>query len=173
MSYLASITDWLKVWGPIAYGMIGLASALIISIILVFFGKFKEKSALANFANRRSQSEIINPLEDSFIKKRLNVQDFYHPFFRPIENAKFTECEIFGPGAMIPVQCTFHDITLRECDIIVLKDEVILTSGTQFKLCVFQKCIFYRVPLYMNKGQCEAMKLSFGDKLASITYIPP
>lgn len=42
-------------------------------------------------------------LDGHFSKKRVRVTDFFHPFFRPTVAAKFDDCELLGPGVIVPV----------------------------------------------------------------------
>jgi hypothetical protein len=48
MSYLAAVTDWLRAWGPVAWGTIGLVSALIIAIGISLFSYLRSAKEAAD-----------------------------------------------------------------------------------------------------------------------------
>lgn len=45
MTYLASVTDWLAAWGPVAWGAIGIASGGAVLFLIAFSGRLRARRA--------------------------------------------------------------------------------------------------------------------------------
>lgn len=128
MGYWAAISDRLDAWGPIGWGAAGLASALLIWIVLALA---RLMGAVAT--ERRSKAEAIrewgrktdavNPLDNEFHKQRIKIADLANPVSKRIEKKRFVDCELYGPATVVLAgPGTSTHVGWINCDIVVMKD---------------------------------------------------
>ncbi len=181
MTYLAAISSWVQPWGPVGWGAIGLFSFLVL-VTGSALGSYLRSSAvasraLAKFSEDSSKTTYMNVLSDSFSKQRMRLSDFYHPFFRTKRHAKFTDCEIYGPGSMFAFGAFFDHTSFIECDVVVVNEPISSFTLTAFENCTFERCIFYRVTLFVTKGQAQDMERSIPGHMniiaGSAAKVPP
>src|SRR6266566_8878188 len=97
MAWLAALSAFLAPYGPVAWGAVGIVSALLIAAALWVGSLAQGRWLLNRFERRRAQALSLNPLEGNFAKQRLRLGDFFHPFYRPTSGARFEDCELLGP----------------------------------------------------------------------------
>ena len=162
IAYAASITDWLRPWGPIGY--IGVSIIGLLTLYIVGSGSFfvyssaKVRSALARYSDRQVQTLQINPLDNSFTKRRINLSDFFHPFGRPVGASTFQDCELFGPATIFLNGCRFLNSGIHNCDILILNDNVDSFTAIRFDACIFERCHFYRATMFVTKDQAVQLR---------------
>src|ERR1700680_485132 len=83
MGFLARATDWMKTYGPVAWGAVGVGSFLLLVGAIWVVAIAQRIRAQTLFARRREETAQINPLEDHFVKRRIKLFDFFHPFYHP------------------------------------------------------------------------------------------
>ncbi len=140
MTYLAAITEWIKVWGPFGIGAAGLLSVLIIWIGLSF-----AKSIRAGAALRRAQSEAtnkwkqevddINPLASEFHTQRVKLLDLRNPVSPVISNKRFIDCELLGPVNILSTNSRFSDMKFFQCDVAVVKLRTPIANAITLEHC--------------------------------------
>ena len=165
MAYLSALSAWVNAWGPIGWGAIGILSFLIL-MLGISIGSYlragaDSKRALAKFTESTLKTASVNVLLDNFASQRINLSDFYHPFFKSIKYAKFTKCEIFGPAMMLPTQCTFDKILFQDCDVVIVNIPATAHTLTRFESCTFDQCSFYRITLFVSRDQAIEMQTAF------------
>ena len=82
MSYLAAVTDWLKAWGPVAWGALGILSALIIWNALAIGSYIRSakraKDARAGFDETASKLPYrINTLDREFNRLVISISSLF------------------------------------------------------------------------------------------------
>lgn len=169
MTYLATITEWLKPWGPIAYGAIALSTVIIGGLVYALVGTVRAKLMLVQIYDRTSKSSNINVLLDKFERTKIRVADFFHPYGKIIENVKFQDCEIYGPTPMFVLYCTFQDGSFTNCDVVILDSGVNMTGAVAFKQCIFERSHFYNVTLFVTRGMYDDMVRQLGSPLNVIS----
>ncbi len=101
LSYLATITAWIKPWGPVGYGAVGLATALVIYLILSFgysfIGRARERSAQADYIRSRARQSTVNVLAPVHSHEKIELSQFFNHFYLPTENVRFEDCNLIGP----------------------------------------------------------------------------
>jgi hypothetical protein len=85
MTYLASISDWLKPYGPVGWGAVGMLSILLIVVVYFIYGISKQRLALADYTKRSSEGVTTRVLAPMHENETIKLADFYHPYFEPRE----------------------------------------------------------------------------------------
>jgi hypothetical protein len=153
MTYLASITVWLNNYGPVAYGAVGLSTYLIFMIGYAIYGIARKKIALSRLADERWKAGSINPLEGNFNKRRIKLSDFFDPFYKSIQTAKFQDCELLGPSNVYLMGCTLSHPTFSSCQVVIIEQGKKVIGVTAFENCIFERCKFYHTIFYFTRSQ--------------------
>jgi hypothetical protein len=171
--YTASITEWLKPWGPIAYATLGLGAALTIFVIFASFfwlyASGKVKIALSRYSDASLAASTINPLDDNFVKRRIRLSDFANALQRKIRAVKFQDCEIYGPALIFLNGCHFGAADIINCDFVILSDTARPHTLTWFESCIFERCQFCMVTMFVTQDQANQLKQVVGDYMNVIS----
>lgn len=162
MTYLASASNWVSQYGPVAWGAIGLLAALVLAIVFWLGGIARTKFAMARYAEKQSDASSINPLAQSFERQRIRLADFFHPLYHPTTGARFQGCELFGPAHVLIRASVITHSTFLECEVVIVKKTAKIVGATAFVDCVFNDCKFMRISIYMVKEEFEHMKKAAG-----------
>ena len=165
MSYLASISEWIKPWGAVGYGSVGLASFLLIYLILTYgyaaVGKARERSAQADYIKGRTQQNSTNVLAPTHTHEKIDLIQFFSHFYVPTENVRFENCVLTGP-AMIGIDgCTFAYSHFVDCEILIVRSDRPIRGAAMFKLCSLLYCKIFRVTFVMNYDTYTKMPPEF------------
>lgn len=172
MTYLASISEWLAPYGPVAWGAVGLLTILLLALGYLLYGMARARTAVAYYTTARASSSAINVLAPSHERERIDLADFFHPFYRPTEHVRFEGCELYGPAVILLDGCNLDGPEMHDCEVVICAPNAKIMGGTHFRNCSFIRCRFYRVTLLMS----PALHRSFvrqGASLPVISYGPP
>ena len=97
-------------------------------------------------ATMLAQGGAVDPLEKTFERKRIYLNEFCLPSHPFIEGKAFIDCELIGPANIIFVSGNnISDARLPIVDAIYMKDGGCPNNGYIFKDCIFRGCNFSRV----------------------------
>jgi len=148
---------------------IGLAGFLVLAIIFWILGVARTKFASARYADKHTDSAPVNPLVGRYERQRIRLADFFHPFYRPIEDANFERCELLGPAHLVFIgNSIFTNSHFYDCEVVIVKKDAIVRGVTGFKDCRIDKCSLFRLTLYMPKDAYIEMKAALGGKGPSV-----
>src|SRR5205085_115309 len=140
---------WLREWGPVGYVGIGISGGLAIygfvSLFYLAYATGRMRMALSRYADARLGSSSISPLDSLFVKRRINLADFFHPFYKSIENKVFKESELFGPALVFMGGCRLDGTSIDHCDVVVLSNSAKPFTLTNFQSCIFERCRLFQV----------------------------
>lgn len=137
MTYLSFITAWAKQLGPAGIGMIALLSALI-SYYLLSLAQTNRATKRVQEATAQAiskwQSEVdqINPLDEEFNRKRIDILSFKHPISNRIEGKIFSNCQLIGPCNIIFSGSRASHVTFTNCDLITINTKTVLYNCVLF-----------------------------------------
>lgn len=162
MTYLASITKWLEPWGPIAWGAVGLGSVLIanlgVAIAFYIYSLSRQRVVQARYVDAKINSSSVNVLAPIHQNERINLIDFFHPFYKPINQMRFENCDLMGPcNLALQEGCSFLGCNMEACEIVVVRPHVPITGATAFAGCQFINCRIFRATLLMNSATYNAL----------------
>lgn len=162
MTWLGYLSAWLRVYGPVAWGALGIASALVLSLAFFLAGLAKQRFVLVRFAERRAETAGINPLDDHFSKKRIKMSDFFHPFYEPVTATKFQDCELLGPAAVALEGGAFLRSSFVNCEAVIMRADTPVAGVTPFRNCTFERCKFFGITFLLTKDQYMMFKSQTG-----------
>lgn len=164
MTTFAAFTKWLEPWGPVGYGAVGIATALVMVAILTMayyvFARAQAHREAAAVSRAARLSDHVSPLVKEFESLRLRWSEFYNPFYRPVSKARFVDCELYGPALLIPqANCSFSNCAFAECDIVLFRRGIphMPASGIVLETCIFDRCHLYRTTLGFWKDEFDRL----------------
>jgi hypothetical protein len=171
MAYLAAVSKWLNAYGPVAWGAVGITTFLVVAVSWWIVVQAQARYVQTRFAKKHEESTGINPLDDHFTRQRINLVDFFHPFYKPTRLAKFQDCELFGPAVIaLTGKSTLHTGEFNGCEVVIIKPEVTVVGATVFENCTFERCKFFRVTFLLSKDQYRSMTEQVkGDRMSVIS----
>ena len=125
-SWIAANTDWITDLGPIAVVGAGAILALIFTSIILAICSCRYIWIRGSAAQLwLKSSDSVNPLENEFTRKRISINQIAHPILRTIENKRFIECDLIGPGVLFMMgPGTFTDTHFVDCDVVVITPDL-------------------------------------------------
>ena len=155
MTYLASITDWLHEYGPVAWGGIGLFAMLITSCTYWLFGSGRKNMAIAEFSKSKAETSGVQVLAPGHTNEKINLVDFYNPFFKSTSNVRFENCHLIGPAFVLDSGGTYDEVAFIECEVVIIRQDRPIVGAMKFERCAFLRCHLYRVTLAMSLDKYE------------------
>lgn len=171
MAYLASLTDWIKPLGPIAYGAVGLVSMLILSSSYWVFQVATSRKQINKFASAIAERSSINVLSSFHESRQIRLYDFFHPFYMPTKAVHFRNCELFGPASIYLNDCSLNDAFLKACEVVLVRTDVPIVGAAAFEACTFSSCSFYRVTFLMKPETYQEMSGAIQKDLPVINIV--
>ena len=177
MTYLAKITEWIRPWGPVGWGVVGLSSALLLALLIslatLVIAQATKRRAEARAIVRWSEKTIgLNPMDKEFRNQRINLIDLANPISRVIGGKRFINCEIIGPATVFlrGGKGGFRDITFAEANIIPIKSPFPLFSIYTVADCDFIECKFFAVTLLIPMQMIPIFEAGYVGS-AAIPYL--
>ncbi len=158
MAWLARLATFLQPYGAVAWGAVGIVTALVLAAMFLLGSLAYRYLVLTRYEVRRAEATTTNPLASYFSKQRLRLADFFHPFFKATTAAKFEDCELLGPAAVALMGGQFRHFGFVNCEVVIVKDGANVQGVTAFENCIFERCKFFGVTLFMTKEQYLSMK---------------
>lgn len=150
MTYLFAISEFLKPYAPFSYGVVFILTLISMSILFAIFAWAKCKYVLSYYAKHKAKTYAVNVLSPIHENERIDLMNFYHPFFKSTENARFENCELYGPGIFFPDHCQFIGGGVTDCDIVIGRGDRGAIGIIGFRHCSFVNCFIYRTTWFMN-----------------------
>lgn len=101
---LAKATGWVSAYGPLAWGLIALATFVLLYTLLIWgrsrLAAARKERAAAMIAERTAEHSTVNPLAEDFRNQRIRLVDLYTPFGDPIFDRTFRRCDLIGPAVI-------------------------------------------------------------------------
>lgn len=157
MAYLASLSAIIGRYGAVGWVGVALASALAIALSLACVGYWRERSALADFARKSTLAVKTNPLSPVHRYELIQMGDFFHPFYKPIQNVRFEDCDLMGPAYIYSEGGTFDRCGFEACEIVIVRTDRNVTGGIHLMRPVLVNCRLYRITFLMAIDQYNAM----------------
>lgn len=169
MAALAAFSNWLAAYGPVSYGAIGIFTSFLMAIAYVLYGIGARHLAQKNYLEAKTTSKEVNVLAKIFQSLKINLSDFYHPFYAFTENARFEDCHLMGPINLSVQGGTHNACGYVDCEIVIVRADRRVTGITAFKHAFFINCRFYRVTFMMNVQEYQALPdaMKMGIKVVS------
>lgn len=150
MSYLAAISHWLAPYGPVAWGAVGIASVLVLALIYWLYGTARVKIGVSDYVRAKAQTAAVNVLAPTHNNERIDLPQFFHPFYKPTEHVRFENCELFGPASLVIDGCTIVNSGFFDCELVIARPDRPIKGAMVFKHCTITRCSLFRVTFLMK-----------------------
>jgi hypothetical protein len=139
-------------YAPLSWVLAGFAGVLIWAIIrLIWNWAYQIKIRAQYDAKFLERSGNYNPLDLTFEKKRIYLDDFALPSHTVINGKTFIQCEIIGPASVyFAGSNNAVDIRAPIMDGVWLHPDAHYNAGFQFHNCIFRDCSFQRITLFAS-----------------------
>lgn len=152
MGYLTYITDWLKPYGPVAWGAAAFGGALVALLLFWLWQAIASRRFLNRLVSLSIVEGSVNPRETKFEKQAAKLSSFYNDFYVPYTHKVFIDCDIIGPGILRAEGCTLTGVDLRNCQIVIVGN-VSLYGVTVFKNSQFIRGMMTNITLAMTPDE--------------------
>jgi hypothetical protein len=139
-------------YAPLSWIIAGIIGAFVWAVIrLIWNWGYKIKVRAQYDAKFIEHGGNFNPLDLTFEKQRIYLNDFALPSFPFIEGKTFIECEIIGP-AIVYFKSTnlANPIRAPRLDAVWLNPTAQMSNHFTFDNCIFRNCSFQRVTLFAS-----------------------
>jgi hypothetical protein len=110
-------------------------------------------------ARMLSHGSIVNPLDTTFEKKRILINDFCLPSHPFIEGKTFIDCDLIGPANIYFHESNLaHPIKAPPIDAVWLAPRAEFRNGFIFNNCLFRNCSFQRITIFASVENYEKWK---------------
>lgn len=139
-------------YAPFSWDIAGFCGVLVWVIIrLIWNWAYKIRVHAEYDAKFLEHGSIINPLDLTFERKRILLNDFVLPSHTFIEGKTFIDCDLIGPANIY-----FHSsnqanpIRLPKIDAVWLAPKAQFNNGFVFNNCIFRNCSFQRITMFAS-----------------------
>ncbi|WP_188610164.1 hypothetical protein [Chelatococcus reniformis] len=144
---------------------VGVCAWLLLSAAsYLWYASAKRRAEIRAFEFWASSKDSVNPLDAEFNNKRVAIQDLANPIERSIENKRFIGCELCGPCNIILFDMQLINISMVNCDIVVLSRKVFdIYNAIAFKNSSVLHSKLYHCTLYIHPDMAKQF-LEMGAK---------
>ena len=134
-------------YAPLSWVVAGFMGSVCAAIIYGVAAWGRSRWVRASYdARMLAQGGAVDPLEKTFERKRIYLNEFCLPSHPFIEGKAFIDCELIGPANIIFVSGNnIMDAKYPVVDAIYMKEGARPNNGYVFKDCIFRSCNFSRV----------------------------
>lgn len=150
MAYLARASAWLAPYGPVAWGGVGILALLLIALAYFLTTAGTARRRLSTYVVTKGSASTVNVLAPVHQDERVELSDFYHPYFHPTESVRFEHCELLGPANVVFDGGTISQSSLIDCEIVIVRADRPVKGASLFRNCLIVRSRLYRVTLLMN-----------------------
>lgn len=132
--WAAATTKVLEGYAPLSWVLAVVFGACSFLTALLLWQRMRLIVTKIEFTKRFSKlPSTINPLESTFTKQRIALQDFRTQFMEPVVGKTFVDCEIYGPAIVILAgKISMSGATFGNCDFIKIKEGSSVQNGIPF-----------------------------------------
>jgi hypothetical protein len=139
-------------YAPLSWVVAGFVGVLLWCIArLIWNWAYQIKIRAQYDARFLERSGNYNPLDLTFEKKRIYLDDFALPSHTIIQGKTFIQCEIIGPASVyFAGSNNAVDIRAPIIDGVWLHPDARYNAGFQFHNCIFRDCSFQRITMFAS-----------------------
>jgi hypothetical protein len=152
-------------------GFCGLILWVIVRLIWQFGSRIAVRAKYdAKFLDR---GDRINPLDLTFERKRILINDFVLPSHPLIDGKTFIDCDLIGPATIyFNYNNQANPLRPPRIDAVWLDPKATFSNGFSFNNCIFRNCSFQRITLFASVENYEAWKDNVNVNWISIPPTP-
>lgn len=148
-AWATNVTGVFSEYAPLSWVIAGFIGVGASSCSMAIWAWAKGKFVRSAYDQKLlAKGGAIDPLDKTFERKRIYLNEFCLPSHPYIEGKTFIDCEIIGPANVILMfGNAVNDHKGPVCDAMVIAPGADPVNGYGFKNCIFRGCSFQRVTL--------------------------
>jgi hypothetical protein len=96
----------------------------------------------------------INPLEDTFTRRVIDINTFKLPYAEPVKGKSFINCEIRGPAVIAFVgNATLQELAIMDCEFIEVRDDAKVMNVILFQDITVRGGKLYRLTVLVPSSK--------------------
>lgn len=123
--YFASVSDWVNQVDVVAWMLLGLLAGVLTAalLLIVFETRYRRNRAWA-IRDWVARAEQVNPLDQTFTKRRISLESLADPLSNQILGKTFTDYDLVGLAIIFPFRdCNISGVHFRNRDFIALRKD--------------------------------------------------
>jgi len=174
-AWAAWATEVFQTYSPFSWVISGMVGGLVVALALWAAAYASDRRVIRDIrARHQNKSNSANPLETSFRKERINIQDLLPPYDNKITGKTFIECELIGPANVFILQSQGGKTFITNCKLqlsvaAVVKDNSQFSSSVIFVDCSITQCTFVNVVLMVH----EHIAADTAQRIQGILWVTP
>jgi hypothetical protein len=159
-AWAAWAADIFSQYTPLSWVVAGFCGVFSWAIIrLIWNWAYRIRIQAAYDARFVEHGGNFNPLDATFERRRIFVNDFVLPSHLIIENKTFIDCDIIGPANIyFYVGNQMSPMRAPQIDGVCLDPSKKFFNGFIFTNCIFRNCSFQRITLFVSQPTYEEWK---------------
>lgn len=159
-AWAVKMTGIMSQYEPFSWVVAGFSGAMLAVIAYAIAAFARGKFLRAKYDSRMlAQGGFIDPLEKTFERKRIYLNEFCLPSHPFVENKAFIDCELIGPANIIFLSGnSITDARYPIVDAIYMEESARPTNGYIFKDCIFRGCNFSRVTFLVQHEETNMFR---------------
>lgn len=159
-AWAAWATDMLAAYAPFSWVAAGLLGSILAALAFWLVQVAVRLRLKTRFDARNLMGPSpINPLEKTFVNRRIYVNDFVLPSNTIIANKTFIDCEIVGPANLYWWRANSAPTLLGpQMDAVYLDPDKQFQNGIGLDNCIFRGCSFQRITLFVGANDYPIVK---------------
>jgi hypothetical protein len=152
--------DLFSQYTPLSWIGAGIVGALVWGVVRVLHAAAWRVRVRARYDARfLEHGASFNPLDLTFERKRIYVNDFVLPSHPTVEGKTFIDCDIIGPANIYfgPTSVA-APIRSPRVDGVWLHPDARFVNGFTFDNCIFRNCSFQRITLFASAENYEGWR---------------
>jgi hypothetical protein len=159
-AWAASAAQLLVAYSPFSWIATGILGALVTGTTFFLVQAAARLRLRTRFDARSLEGPSpVNPLEKTFINRRIYLNDFVLPSLTAIARKTFIDCEIVGPANLYWWRGnSATDLVGPQMDAVYFEPNRRFFNGITLDNCVFRGCSFQRITLFVGAPEYPAVK---------------
>ncbi len=151
VAWAAHVTALLKPYAPLSWVLAGFLGAWLFMISAYIFAVVRDRIIVAN-VNRRFYEQIdrINPLQNTFEKQRIRIDDLVSPIRPLVSKKNFIECELIGPANIRFAASSMRNNEFIMVDFVYCDNDTFPLNGVIFAECSMRNCKLFKITFLIS-----------------------
>ncbi len=170
---VAKATAWIEPWGPIGWWAAAMVGALIAALLLLLFALAYGRIMDARLKRKiYGSGDKLNPLEDFFDRKRIDINDLAYPFAPIVRKKTFQNCDLVGPcNVLVMGRSELYGCGGTLVQAAIIDRNTRIQNAIAFEDCVIRNCNLYQITFLVPADGFKQFSEGFKD-LPWITKLP-
>jgi hypothetical protein len=159
-------------YAPFSWVAAGVVGAIIAALITAVVAWSRTKLSYARYIDRSgSPGDNVNPLDDSFHRKRISLTSFVSPPYNNLVRGKtFDQCELFGPAVVVlRGNITMSHNEIHFCDFVAIGNKAVPVNGISFADVTIIRSKMFGIVFLVHESRVQSM---IDQGIPFITYVP-